>query len=183
MESNESQGDNRPKNKTDETLVFRIPTVDDGQLLYKLAKESGGLDVNSEYAYLLLGTHFSKTCTIMEKDSRPLGFVSAYLLQNYPDTLFIWQIAVDQKYKKRGLAKTMIKSILDRSFGQTIRYLQASVTPSNIASQNLFKSLSRDLGTELKRYPLFDKDMFSESHEEEFLVQIGPIFKSIHSNN
>ncbi len=160
--------------KLDATVTVRTPMAKDGQKLYKLAKEAGGLDVNSEYAYLLLGTHFSKTCAFMEENSKPLGFVSAYILQDHPDTLFIWQVAIDRKHRKRGLAKTMIKDILNRDVCQTIRYLQATITPSNIASQKFFESLSRDLGAEFTKLPLFNKELFFEEHEEEFLIQIGP---------
>lgn len=160
--------------KFEATVTVRTPMAKDGQSLYQLAKNAGGLDVNSEYAYLLLGAHFSKTCAIMEENSKPIGFVSAYKLQDYPDTLFIWQVAIEQKHRKRGLAKTMIRGILDRDVCQPIRYLQATITPSNIASQNFFESLSRDLGAEFKKFPFFNKELFSEKHEEEFLIQIGP---------
>lgn len=163
-------------NQTDTNFSLRAPTAKDGRALYRLAKSAGGLDVNSEYAYLLLGMHFSNTCVIAEKNDEPLGFVSAYILPEHPDTLFIWQIAIDQAHRKRGLATAMLKDIIGRDICRSVHHLQASITPSNSASQNLFASLARDLGSEIKRLSFFNAELFSENHEEEFLVHIGPFF-------
>lgn len=168
----------KPTNQTDTDFSVRAPRAEDGRALYKLAKEAGGLDVNSEYAYLLLGAHFSETCAIAEENGEAIGFVSAYILPDHPDTLFVWQIAIDRQHRKRGLAKAMLKDILGRDICQPVHYLQASITPSNSASQNLFASLARDLESELKRLSFFDAALFSESHEEEFLVHIGPFFST-----
>lgn len=168
----------KPSNHPDTDFSVRAPAAEDGQALYKLAKEAGDLDVNSEYAYLILGAHFSNTCAIVEENGEAIGFTSAYILPDHPDTLFVWQIAIDQGHRKRGLAKAMFKDILGRDICQPVHYLQASVTPSNFASQNLFASLARDLGSELKRLSFFDAALFSESHEEEFLVHIGPFFSN-----
>lgn len=165
-------------NQSNGTVSVRMPTIKDGQILYQLAKNAGGLDVNSEYAYVLLGAHFSATCAIVEENDAPLGFVSAYFVPNHPDTLFIWQIAIDPQYRKRGLAKIMLKDLLRREVCQPVRHLHATITASNSASHNLFVSVARDLGSEIKILPFFDAALFSESHKEEFLVHIGPFVQS-----
>ncbi|MCC6597464.1 MAG: diaminobutyrate acetyltransferase [Alphaproteobacteria bacterium] len=164
------------KNHPDSGLSIRAPLAKDGKALYQMAKNAGGLDVNAEYAYLLLGAHFSNTCAVALEDEEILGFVSAYRLPDRPDTLFIWQVSIDPQHRKRGLAKTMIRDILNRDICQAVRHLQASITPSNTASQNLFASLARDLECQITKLPFFDATLFSESHEEEFLVHIGPFF-------
>lgn len=159
-------------------LSVRAPTKSDGQKFYKMARDAGGLDVNSEYAYLLLGAHFSETCAIAEQNREPLGFISAYILPDRPNVLFVWQVAILPEHRKRGLAKMMLKDILSRDSCHSVRYVQASVTPSNVASGNLFASLARDLGSEVRSLPFFDEGDFSEKHEKEDLVCIGPFFKT-----
>ncbi|MFB5598283.1 MAG: diaminobutyrate acetyltransferase, partial [Nitrosopumilaceae archaeon] len=53
------------------------PLLDDGKKIFELVKNSPPLDVNSEYAYLLLCHHFSDTCAVAKKDSKVIGFLSA----------------------------------------------------------------------------------------------------------
>ena len=151
---------------------IRSPEARDGKDLYNLAKASGGLDVNSEYAYLLLGAHFAQNCAVVEVDDKIVGFVSAYITEQ--NTLFVWQIAVDKKYQKQGLALKMLKDILSRDSQKQIKYLQATITPNNTASRRLFKSLACDLKASFVEQTMFPKDYFNEPHEEEVLFQIGP---------
>ena len=56
-------------------VSIRMPEAKDGKDIYALVKESGTLDANSEYAYLLLGEHFKETCVIAEEGGKLAGFV------------------------------------------------------------------------------------------------------------
>lgn len=156
-------------------ISIRMPETGDGKDIYALVKESGTLDVNSEYAYLLLGTHFQQSCAAAKVDGRLAGFVSAYIPPNQPDVLFVWQVAVDGEYRKRGLALAMLKDILCRPCCAQTKYIQATITPSNFASRSLFTSLARDLDTSFHERFMFPEEYFSESHEPEPLFVIGPL--------
>ena len=152
----------------------------------QLAKAAGNLDVNSEYSYLLLGAHFSDTCVVAENQGEVVGFVSAYkpqmTFQNVSNTdkfntLFVWQIAVSKDYRKQGIALKMLKALLNRESCKQVKYIQASITPSNSSSHKLFEALARELDTSYQEKPMFTKEEFSEEHEKEILFQIGPFFK------
>src|SRR5699024_1993489 len=98
--------------KDDRTIYFREPTDDDGKEMYRIVKESKVLDVNSSYSYLLWSKYFSKTSIIATCEDEVIGFVSGFLQPESPDTLFVWQVAVDQKFRGHGLATKLIKQLI-----------------------------------------------------------------------
>lgn len=58
---------------------------------------------------------------------------------------------------------------------ENVRYLQATVTPSNIPSQSLFKGLAKDLKCPCEVSACFDAELFPEiGHEAEETYRIGP---------
>ena len=164
-------------NSASETLFMRMPEIKDGKHIYRLVKNSKVLDLNSEYLYLLIGAHFKQTSCVVEIDGKLAGFVSAYVPPGQPDALFVWQIAVGKTQRKRGLALAMLKDIINRPFCVPIKYLQASIAPSNYPSRALFTTLARDLAADYDEQPLFESSHFSKSHESEPLLIIGPLSK------
>lgn len=152
--------------------------------MWKLARESGSLDLNSPYAYLLFAEHFSDTCLIAESDGKAVGFVVGFRPPSHADTLFVWQIAVDPAYRGRGIGVEMLTTLLDDLSDDLVhhgvRYLEATVTPSNEASEAMFRSLAEKLEAAFEEgvAPLFPEDVFpatGEGHEEERSIRIGPI--------
>lgn len=161
----------KPKN----SVVFSIPAVKDGKDIWQLIKGTRVLDLNSSYSYLLWSAYFSKTSVVVKSNNKVVGFVSGFIEPNDPDTLFIWQVAVDQSMRGKGLATQMIKEILTRQICRNIRYLEATVTPSNVASIALFKGLARNLKTQCLISEGFKHDHFpGGGHEGENLFRIGP---------
>ena len=157
------------------SAFIRIPRAEDGRGIYALVKASGVLDVNSEYAYLLLGVHFQQSCAVAEINSKLAGFVSTYIPPNQPDVLFVWQVVVDREHQKQGLALAMLKNILHRPYCRQIKYIHTTVAPSNSASRSLFISLARDLDISFHEQAMFPAEYFSGSHEAEPLFVIGPL--------
>lgn len=159
-----------------EDIIIRMPEETDGARMHALARQSPPLDLNSAYCYLLMSTHFSRTCTVAEQDGELVGFQTGYLKPEEPDALFIWQIAVGAAGRGKGLAKRMIANLLERFEPGRISYLEQTVTKSNRASRALFASAARSLQTELNESLLFgDRHFGSASHEAEYLLRIGPI--------
>lgn len=157
---------------------FREPITQDSPKIWNLIKKCHPLDVNSEYLYLLICHHFHKTSVAVESNSEIVGFISGYIPPEQPDTLFIWQVAVDEKFRKQGLAIKMAKEILSRDSCNNVSYIEATVTPSNIASRKYFETLSDVVGGKFNLSPLFTTAVFSETHEEENLIRIGPFKRS-----
>ena len=85
------------------------PDVVDGAALWRIAKDSAALDLNSSYSYLLWCRDFAGTSAVARGlDGRPVGFVTAYLRPDRPRTLLVWQVAVDASHRGRGLAARLL---------------------------------------------------------------------------
>jgi diaminobutyrate-2-oxoglutarate transaminase len=161
----------------DKQPVLREPTPDDGSALWQLVEELGNLDLNSPYAYLLVGRHLASTSAVAEFDGELVAFVSAYRPPTHNDVLFVWQVGVHSKMQGYGLARKLLFHILDRDACQGVRWIETTVTPNNLPSQRLFRSLARHLDTQLAVSPYFPRDLFPEDrlHKSEELYRIGPI--------
>jgi len=159
--------------------VLRPPTPNDGASVFRLISRCPPLDNNSMYCNLLQCTHFAGTSVAavqtVNTNEELIGFISAYLIPVREDTLFIWQVAVDERARGIGLAGSMLNHILDRSQCSQVNYLETTITESNKASWALFESLANKLGTTLQKSVMFDRDKhLADEHDTEFLVRIGP---------
>jgi L-2,4-diaminobutyric acid acetyltransferase len=124
---------------------------------------------------MLVCTHFRNTSIVVEADGRIKGLVSGYLDPDAPETLFVWQVAVDASLRGQGVAARMLKELLQRENLRHIRYIETTISPSNTASQNLFRHLARELQTGIVDRPCFDRALFGgEAHEDEYLFRVGP---------
>ena len=160
-------------------LKLRPPLPEDGPRVHQLIEQCPPLNTNSMHCNLLQCTHFARTSVAAlqenEANNNLLGFISAYLIPERNDTLFIWQVAVCEEARGLGLAINMMKQILDRPQCAQVRYLETTITESNKASWGLFKSLAKKLETRLEKPAMFHCDKhFTGKHKSELLVRLGP---------
>lgn len=157
-------------------IVYRQPTLKDSTEIYALVDRSEPLDLNSRYCYMLICTHFIDTSLVVESGGNVVGLVSGYRNPKRPETLFIWQVAVDGAVRGRGVALTMLKTLLQRESLKDIQTVETTISPSNLPSQKLFRRLASELNAAISERPYFDKTLFGgEAHEDEHLFTIGPI--------
>jgi L-2,4-diaminobutyric acid acetyltransferase len=159
------------------SVAIREPTLGDGALLWKIACDAGGLDVNTPYAYMMACRNFPGTCAIAEVQGQPAGFVMAHRIPTRPDALFIWQVAVLAQYRGLGIARRLIDVLADRDENAGVRVLEATVTPSNSASGALFAAFAKDRQAQLAIRPGFAAEDFpqGQTHEAEDLYVISPL--------
>src|SRR5690606_26993127 len=130
---------------------------------------------NSLYCNLLQCTHFAATSVVAERRGRIVGAISGYVLPDDSRTLFVWQVAVSPKVRKRGLARQMLQEILARPWCRGIRSLHTTVTPANQASRALFTALAREFEAPIREHVWFEAQQhFGGLHADEVLLQIGP---------
>ena len=163
------------KNSTDnQALAIRRPTLQDASSIWRLVSDSGVLDVNSSYLYLLLCRDFAETCVVAERDGQVVGFVTGYHPPGRANVLFVWQVGVCKTARRQGLALRMLKVLVDQC-DRSIDSVEATIAPSNQASRKLFQALARDLSTSFE-----EKEGFSEAdfppgdHEAEPTILVGP---------
>ncbi|WP_310739797.1 diaminobutyrate acetyltransferase [Oceanobacillus alkalisoli] len=166
-------------------LHFRKPNKEDGAAVWELIKQTGNLDLNSSYSYIMWCEIFSETSIVAIEEKgyvrKPVAFVSGFIHPDNPDTLFIWQVAVHGSQRGQGLATRMLNQLLERKSCEKIRYIETTVTTSNTASNNLFIGLARKHQANYKISKYFNSEIFpeaeDETHEEEWLYRIGPVNK------
>jgi L-2,4-diaminobutyric acid acetyltransferase len=152
------------------------PQGGEGADIERLAHRCPPLVGMTTYAYMLLCPHFSKTCVVARRRDDLLGFILANTPPGSEDTLFVWQMAVSPDARCKGLATMMLRQLLQRRHLRHIRYLEATVTPSNGAPRKLFAGFAEELGARYEMKMGFSKNMFkSGEHEDEYLFRIGPI--------
>lgn len=156
-------------------LLLRELRISDGAAIHRLVRACPPLDLNSLYAYLLLGAHHARTCVVAEGPSGIAGLVSAYRLPQSPETVFVWQVAVAPAARGQGLALRMLEHLLARPALAGWRWLETTVTPSNGASRRVFETLAVRLGAGSEERTFFSKEDFHDpQHEPEMLIRIGP---------
>ncbi len=164
-----------------EELKLDTPRVEDGAALWRIARDSRVLDLNSSYSYLLWCRDFAATSVVARgPDGAPVGFVTGYLRPEQPETLVVWQVAVDEAQRGRGLAAALLDALADRAadaFG--VCRLETTITPDNGPSNRLFTSFAERHGAAVDREVLFDRGMFPDpGHEPEVLYRIGPLARA-----
>lgn len=161
-------------------IRYRRPEIRHGAAIWNLVNDSGVLDVNSAYLYIILCAHFSETCAVAESDGGIAGFVTAYLLPDDPSRLFVWQIGTAESMRGRGIATKLLLELLNRESLAGINYIEATISPSNTASETLFTRLAERLNAEAEFSEYITSDMFPRSgHEDERLLRIGPFANGI----
>jgi L-2,4-diaminobutyric acid acetyltransferase len=157
--------------------VLRPPVMADGAALHDLVRRCPPLDLNAEYAYFLICAHFSATSVVAaDGDDPPIGYISAYLKPDDPETLFVWQVAVDPDARGRGLASAMLNKLFERPATRGVRFLETTVTPSNGGSLRMFEKFAARRGAPCQSTVFIEADQFrSNGHEREELLRIGPI--------
>jgi len=154
-----------------EQLPIGPPVRGDGAQLWEVARAAGGLDVNTSYAYVLWVRDFSATTAVARDGERVAAYCTGYLRPDEPDTFFVWQVAVDPEYRRRGLGLALLDELVTRTGA---RALEATVTPGNDASQRLFAAFAASRGAELRLTPLFEASDFPDEHDPEALLRLSP---------
>ena len=156
-------------------IRYRTAAPEDGKVLHTLVEDGGILELNSCYSYVLMCDHFAATTMIAEVLGEARGFVTAYRPPSHPDTVFVWQIGVHPSLRGRGVARGLLDALVARPACRGVRYLEATVTPSNTASRRLFQSFARHRGSPCVESGGYPGTIFAEeAHEAERLIRIGP---------
>lgn len=154
------------------TTELRSPSTADGADMWRLARDSGTLDLNSSYAYLLWARDFADTSVIATAGDEVAGFTTGYRRPDAQDTLMIWQVAVAPGHRGRGLARRMLDHLAD---DEELDRLETTITADNHASIALFNSFATARGASIERHPLFPAAEFPDGHQAEVLFRVGPL--------
>jgi L-2,4-diaminobutyric acid acetyltransferase len=156
-------------------IELRLPNLEDGKAVHELIQRCPPLDVNSSYNYFLLCSHFRDTCSVATADGNIVGFLSSYLIPGRENTLFVWQVAVDEAARGHGLAGRMLEHVLERPFCAGVNTLETTISPSNLSSRKVFQHYAERHQAPSAEETFLEVSHFGgEAHEEERLIRIGP---------
>ncbi|TLS42587.1 diaminobutyrate acetyltransferase [Streptomyces montanus] len=161
-----------------EGLRLDRPEVADGAALWRIAKDSRTLDLNSSYSYLLWCRDFAGTSVVARDTAgEAVGFVTGYVRPEQPHTLLVWQVAVDAAYRGRGLAAALLDGLTAQVVkNHALTSVETTITPGNTASERLFTSYAERHRATVEREVLFDTEHFPDGpHAPEVLYRIGPL--------
>lgn len=160
---------------SDQEILLRVPSADDGPALFDLIAACPPLDQNSRYCNLLQVTHFAETAVVAELDGAVVGAITGYLKPQDPTTLFIWQVAVHERARGRRLATRMMEEIADRDVCRQVRFLETTIEPDNAASWKAFEKFAEARNAPSDQSLLFSRERhFAGTHGDEVLLRIGP---------
>lgn len=142
--------------------------------MWELVSEST-LDQNSAYKYILMSEFFAESCVVAKENEKVVGFITGFIPPKKPDTIFVWQIGVDATQRGKGLGSKLLIELVNQQNSDEITHVEATITPSNKASQALFERLAKNFNTECQISEFFEERLFPKGHEEEMLFRIGPI--------
>lgn len=166
---------------SDIAISLRSPHLSDGAAMWRLTRATGVLDLNSSYQYLLWCRDFSATSVVaVSGDEALVGFITGFLRPDDPNTLLIWQVAVDDAARGHGLASRMLDHLVEAT---SAHYLETTVTDDNVASKRLFASLAGRYGASHDITPLFTPEMYPDGHDTEYLHRIGPLVSAAQQNH
>lgn len=167
---------------TGPAVVLRTPRLGDGAQMWRIAKDSAVLDANSSYAYLLWCRDFASTSVVAELNGRIVGYVIGFVRPQAPDTVFVWQIAVERSQRGRGTGAELLHVLLNSVAAQGVSVLETTISPDNLASIAMFTSVARTRDAAITKRPLFDAGVFPDSHAPEDLYRIEPAVRTTEEN-
>ncbi len=155
----------------DPAPTVRRPTIADGAHMWRIASDSGELDVNTAYAYALLARDFRDTCRVATVAEQAVGFVTGYRRPDAPTTLFVWQIAVDPAFRGRNIGGLLLDALV-RDLVDVVA-VETTVTQTNDSSRRLFGKFADRHDARICESPLFAAGDFPDAHEAEPLLTIS----------
>tara|TARA_B110000261_G_C12941538_1_gene300652 strand:+ start:23 stop:553 length:531 start_codon:yes stop_codon:yes gene_type:complete len=160
--------------KNNNAIKITSPSKKDGYEVSNLVARCPPLDLNSTYHYLIQSHYFNKTCSIAFDNKKVVAFASGFINPSKNNSLFIWQVAIDENYRGRGLGIELIEFILKQN--KNVDSIETTITKNNFASRRMFQKINKKYKTSISEQILFDKekDFFNE-HDSEILIKIGPI--------
>ncbi|MCH7337556.1 diaminobutyrate acetyltransferase [Acinetobacter sp. NIPH 2699] len=151
--------------------------------VHALIQSCPSLDLNSLYAYALLAEHHTDTCFVAYNHKGDIsGVVTGYICPEEPDTYFLWQIAVSPSEQGNGIGSLLLDNVKQQCLeSRQLKRLKTTISPSNKASQNLFRSFASRFDVDCKVSPFLSKqalqplqpEQFDTQHEPEDLYTIG----------
>lgn len=160
---------------TRKQAVFRTPRPEDGLAVWRLVRDTPGLDANSPYAYVLWFRDFADCSLLATVDDEIVGFLTGYRRPEEPDTYFVWQTAVNPRHGIPFLGVKLFEAAAERQRAKGARFVEATVSAENRAILMVLRQYARKRSAERTEEVLFSSELLGDGHHDELLQRIGPL--------
>lgn len=148
-----------------EEIILRHPTKEDGLAIYNLVKSCPTLDLNSSHYYHMMCADFGKSSLIAERGDTILGYVSGYIPPEEEGTLFVWQIAILEDARGKGLAGALLMN-LAQDWSGLITKMKTTLSPSEKVATALFKSFATKSSYKITKSDFLKAKDFGDERKE-----------------
>jgi L-2,4-diaminobutyric acid acetyltransferase len=155
--------------------AFRTPEPGDGLTVWRMVRDTPGLDTNSPYYYTLWFRDFAGSSLVATAGGEIVGFLTGYRRPDEPETFMVWQTAVSPRHGIPFLGVKLFEQAADRQVRAGARFIEATVSADNKAIIMVLRQYARRNSADIERRVLFPADCFPDDHHEEVLYRIGPL--------
>lgn len=164
-------------NRTPVDVELKPPTLAAAQMMFDIASATPAVDTYPEYFYLTMCRDFAATSLVAHEGDTPVAYALAYAKHEDPSVLFIWQLASVQRPRNRGVAKRLIRGLINSRL-DTLFYVEATIDLQNNIIYNVLNKIAVEYGVPMNTFPLFEARHFSANHPPEHLIKLGPFRKA-----
>ncbi len=97
------------------------------------------LELYPKHLYKIIFRYFGNTCYILKSDGKIIGFIMGFVSQRHKDTYFLWQIGIEPFSQGQSIGSKMLSELEKEIKNLSLKRIETTVDPQNIASKNLFK--------------------------------------------
>lgn len=101
-----------------------------------------------KYQYWILCKYHSKTSFVYIEANKIIGFIGC-LQSSECNSVFIWQICVDENHRNKGIAKKLLNELTSVMKEMDISTIDLTITDGNESSRKLFSQFAKSISSEL----------------------------------
>ena len=129
-------------------MIKNLEINDIDLVIELLSKNRPYVVPHHKYQYWILSKYHSMTSYVFIESNRIVGFLGC-LQSSERNSIFIWQICVDENHRNKGIAKKLLNKLVLAIKELEISVIDLSITEGNEASKALFVKFAKSISSEL----------------------------------
>ena len=121
------------------------------------------------YVYWIMNIYYPSLCYVARENNKAAGFVCA-LHSVEKDCIFIWQLAVGNSHRRKGVAEMLCDEIIKYANKHKISSVQTTINDNNTASVKFFTKFANKYGNEFEKIQLPGLNNFE--NESAYIIKL-----------
>jgi L-2,4-diaminobutyric acid acetyltransferase len=137
-------------------ITIRNFHPEDVDAIHNLVGEfSPQLTQHEQYVYQILAKYTPSRCFVATDDGEAIGFVTSFLSDSKPLTLFLWQGGIRPEYRGMGIMDKLMDRIGEVAISNGTHAIEITTTPDNTSAIKSVKRLGSRLQSEAQKIDEF----------------------------